>query len=101
MKLWIEVFVESRPQDTNVYTAQEVVRYDTGNIETTYLDSGIDRVDIEGIAHLPSFNVTLIIIISICFLFWLSFERVCLSKLSTHGLDFALASQEDENASWR
>ena len=46
MKLWIEVFVESRPQDTNVYTAQEVVRYDTGNIETTYLDSGIDRVDI-------------------------------------------------------
>ena len=62
--------------------------------------SSIDRVDIEGIAHLPSFNVTLIII-SICFLFWLSFEWVCLSKLSTHGLDFALASQEDENASWR
>ena len=46
MRLWIEVYVESRPVDTDVYTAQEVVRYDCGSVETTYLDSGIDRVDI-------------------------------------------------------
>jgi hypothetical protein len=46
MKLWLEVYVEPCPPHTGMFVAQEVVRYDDGRVSSTYLDSGVDRIDI-------------------------------------------------------
>lgn len=46
MKLWLEVYVEACPPHTGIYTAQEVVKYPSGNIETTHLASAISRFGI-------------------------------------------------------
>lgn len=46
MKHWLEVYVEACPPHTGLYTAQEVVKYCSGRIETTFLAQAVDRFGI-------------------------------------------------------
>ena len=65
MKLWLEVYVEPCPPHTGLYVAQEVAKYPSGRVETTYLASAPDRYGIMNeINALPSHFMNVIPIIS-------------------------------------